>query len=303
MSIFDFPSRLAWQVSALVAGLAFALLAHLGIAIALAPILALAGLMCGLFALAWVYTYWRPDPKLAACAMGAAYLLGMSGSAGPLTYPMAALSGPLQDHAFIAFERGLGLDWPGIAASLSATPTLRSLWQVAYESSLLQLVASVMLLVFTGRRERLAIYLQMVFLTLLAVNALSCLLPAIGPIRSYGIADDLASLLGDGGVRHLTDFFALRDGSFALFDMPKTEGIVTFPSFHCVLAVLTAWALWPLRWIGLPLALLNALVLVSTIPQGGHYLADILAGTGLALAALALHLAPALSRPAPALAA
>ena len=70
-----------------------------------------------------------------------------------------------------------------------------------------------------------------------------------------------------------------------------------------MLAVLTAWALWPLRWIGLPLALLNALVLVSTIPQGGHYLADILAGTALALAALALHLTPALRNPAQALAA
>ena len=110
---------------------------------------------------------------------------------------------------------------------------------------------------------------------------------------------EAASALGDAGVRHLNDFFALREGRFTEFHLSKMEGIITFPSFHCVLAVLTAWALWPLRWLGPLAAAFNALVLVSTIPQGGHYLADILSGMAIGLAVLALHYASAARRAVP----
>ena len=57
--------------------------------------------------------------------------------------------------------------------------------------------------------------------------------------------------------------------------------------------------LWPVRWLGPVMVAFNALVLVSTIPQGGHYLADILSGMAIGLAVLALHYASAARRAVP----
>lgn len=292
MTLFDFPSRFAWRALALAACLSYGMLALLGVAIAVKPLLFLLGVVCGLFGIAHVYTRWRPEPKLAACAMGAAWLLAMAASAGVMTYPLAAVSGPLWDARFIAFEQALGFNWQVTAQALNASPLLQMLWRVTYESSLMQMALCVLLLGFMDRHARLAAYLKMLFLSLVAVNLVAALMPATGPIRAYGLGDDLARTLGDAGVRQLKDFFALRDGRFAFFDLYKMEGIITFPSFHCVLAVLTAWALWPLRAIGPLMALVNTLVLVSTVPQGGHYLADIFGGVAVALAALALHHVP-----------
>ena len=296
MTIFDFPSRLAWQSILFAACVAYGMLALLGVSIAVKPLLFLASVTCGLFGVAFVYTRWRPDPKLATCAMGAAWLLTMAASGGTMTYPLAAIGGALWDDRFVAFEQALGLDWQAAARALSAASWLQTLWQVTYESSLFQMAASVLLLSFLDRRERLGAYLKMLLLSLVVTNLLSALMPAIGPLRAYGIGDDIAGSLGDAGVRHLIDFFALREGRFTVFELYKMEGIITFPSFHCVLAVLTAWALWPVRWLGPIMAVFNALVLVSTIPQGGHYLADILSGSAIGLGALALHYASATRR-------
>jgi len=115
------------------------------------------------------------------------------------------------------------------------------------------------------------------------------LAPAFGPIPSYGIEGELYERLGPGGKAFLPDFLALRQGHFASFDLGKMEGVVTFPSFHCVLAVLTAWALAPVRWVGAPAILLNGIVVVSTVPVGGHYIADIVAGLAIGLASLAIR--------------
>ena len=216
-----------------------------------------------------------------------------------MTYPLAAVGGLLWDGRFIAFEQALGFDWQAVARTLSGSLWLQALWQVTYESSLFQMAASVLALSFLGRHERLGAYLKMLLLSLVATNLVSALMPAIGPIRAYAVGADAASALGDAGVRHLNDFFALREGRFTEFHLYKMEGIITFPSFHCVLAVLTAWALWPLRWLGPLAAAFNALVLVSTIPQGGHYLADILSGMAIGLAVLALHYASAARRAVP----
>ena len=269
MAIFDFPSRIAWQAAAAAFFLAYGMLFLLGVSVAVKPVLFMVSVICGLFCVAYVYTRWRPDATLAVTAMGAAWLLAMAGSGGVMTYPLAAVSGPLWDARFIAFERALGFDWQATAQALNPTPLVQWVWLLTYESSLAQMALCVLLLGFVGAHARLAAYLKMLLAALLAVDLLSALMLAIGPIRAYGIGADAARLLGDAGIRHLGDFFALREGHFGAFDLYKMEGIITFPSFHCVLAVLTAWALWPVRWIGVAAAAVNALVLISTVPQGG----------------------------------
>lgn len=60
-------------------------------------------------------------------------------------------------------------------------------------------------------------------------------------------------------------------------------GVVSFPSFHTVLAILSAFALWPLRWIrwiAVPVAIA---ICISTVTTGWHYGLDVIAGAVVAL--------------------
>ncbi|HLJ70116.1 MAG TPA: phosphatase PAP2 family protein [Roseiarcus sp.] len=288
MSVFDFPSRAAWAALVLCAAAAFCGLAALGVAIrplSLALPLA-ATALC--LAASTFYRRYRPDRRLAAMTAGAGFLLAFSAAGGALTYPAAAIGGPLQDKAFIAFERALGVDWPALAAAMSANPYLNLVWALAYMSSLPMLAVVVVALTLTGREERLANFLSLFVVTLLTTVAGSVAGPALGPIPSYGISGEVFSRLGGGGKDFLADFQALRAHQFAVFDLVRLQGIITFPSFHCVLAVLTAWALAPIRWLGRFAIGLSVLVVLSTIPQGGHYVADICAGLLIGFCAIAV---------------
>jgi membrane-associated phospholipid phosphatase len=65
-------------------------------------------------------------------------------------------------------------------------------------------------------------------------------------------------------------------------DANAFTGIVTFPSFHAAGAVLLACAWWQVPGLRYPGVALNAAMLVSAIPCGGHYLSDLIAGCGIA---------------------
>ena len=288
MAMFDFPSRRAWALLAITGAAAYGGLAALGVTIRAASLLAPFAAVALCLGGSLFYTYTRPDRRLAVSMAGSAFILTFGATAGVLTYPAAAIGGRLRDDAFMGFERLIGVDWPSLAAHMTSSPALNIIWALAYMSSLPQIPLAVIALGFTDRHERLATYLSLILATLLCTVFLFVLAPALGPIPSYSIGGELLARLGEGGKSFLSDFLALRAGRFTTFDLGKLEGVITFPSFHCALAILTAWALAPVRRIGLPALMLNGLVILSTIPQGGHYLADILAGSLLTLAILAI---------------
>lgn len=286
MSIFDFPSRKAWAALAVMAAVAYAGLAAQGIAVHLAPIAASIATVAGCLAGCAFYTSFRPDRRLATMTAAAAFLIAFGACGAPLAYAAAGFGGPLQDATFIGFERALGVDWPAFAGALSADPIADRVLSLVYRSSLPQIVVAVVVLAHTGRSRRLACYLGVVVATLCATIVAAAVAPVLGPIAGYRIDGGLLQRLGEGGKGYLADLQALRHGTFAVFDLGRAEGIIAFPSFHCVLAVTTAWALAPVRRLGPAAVALNLLVVVSTVPQGGHYVADILAGSLIAGAAI-----------------
>ncbi len=288
MAVFDFPSRKAWALLAITGVLAYGAIAAMGVTIRAASLLLPFSAVASCLGGSLFYTHARPDRRLAVLMAGTAFILAFGVTAGVLTYPVAAIGGPLRDDMFIAFERSIGIDWPSLATHMTAFPALNFVWAVAYMSSLPQIAVAVLVLGFAGRHDRLSAYLSLILATLLCTLSLFMLAPALGPIPSYAIGGDLYARLGEGGKSFLPDFLALRAGRFAIFDLGKLEGIITFPSFHCALAILTGWALAPVRWFGTPVIVLNGLVILSTVPQGGHYVADILAGSLVTSVALAI---------------
>jgi hypothetical protein len=122
---------------------------------------------------------------------------------------------------------------------------------------------------------------------LLAVVLVAALVPAAGPFVQYGLATvPDGSIETLGALWHLDALEHLRAGTLRILALEDIRGLVTFPSFHVCLAVLTAWALAPIPILG-PLAIaLNAVVVVATLGAGGHYLPDLLAGFVLSVAVI-----------------
>jgi len=74
------------------------------------------------------------------------------------------------------------------------------------------------------------------------------------------------------------------------------KGVIAFPSFHAVLAVLFTYAHRHSATFA-PMAALNAVMLVSIPSEGGHYLVDVFGGIAVAIVAiLAVRAVPARAR-------
>jgi hypothetical protein len=75
-------------------------------------------------------------------------------------------------------------------------------------------------------------------------------------------------------------------GTLKTIDMESINGLISFPSLHAAVAVLVPFSLrWnkPLFW---PIVVLDGIMLVSTVPSGNHYIADVLGGVGVAVLAI-----------------
>ena len=66
-------------------------------------------------------------------------------------------------------------------------------------------------------------------------------------------------------------------------DGPELNGIVAFPSFHVILAILATRALWGIGKLRVCSAVLCVGICISTVATGWHYVIDVFAGIAVAI--------------------
>jgi hypothetical protein len=87
---------------------------------------------------------------------------------------------------------------------------------------------------------------------------------------------------------YLQHLDAMRSGGGGfLISVDRMQGIITFPSFHTVCAILFAWALLPIRPLCWWIVALNGLMISATSTAGGHYFIDLVGGSIVAACAIA----------------
>lgn len=283
------PHPALWAMTLAILAADAAWLAGSPIALDPVGVAATATVFAGLFAGAAFWALWVPVPTLFAMALASAFLVAFTSAVGVLHYGAASLALPLVDARLAAAEAALGFDWRAHLAFLKAHPALAEGLALAYHSSPLQVALVVIMLAASYRFARLWAFARMFAITLLIAVAISAVAPAAGAYAYYAPDVSADALTRLGGVWHLDHLAVLRGGSAGTIPLEAMRGLVTFPSFHACLAVITAWALAPVRVLGPLAGLLNAAVVVATIGAGGHYLPDVLAGTLLGLAAVAAH--------------
>jgi membrane-associated phospholipid phosphatase len=144
--------------------------------------------------------------------------------------------------------------------------------QTSYYSLAAQFVAPLAILGFYYRdRDALWEYTFNFHICLVITLAGLALLPAACAFTYYGFE----SLIDQ--TRFIAHFEALRAGTFKTLQLRELEGLITFPSFHVAGGLMVTWAFRRYRRMFLALAVLNALMIASTVLLGPHYAVDILA--------------------------
>jgi membrane-associated phospholipid phosphatase len=204
-----------------------------------------------------------------------------------LSYLCVSINAPLIENRMIEFDRALGFDWVAVYRWTQAHPHVQKILQLAYASGEWQLFGMTLILGLSGRREALS---ELFFLLVLG-SAFLLLISTPFPATSAFVHFHIEDLNATASV---SDFAILRDGSLRIIDIGHTQGLVSMPSFHTALAVLFTYSLRRIRWLFSIAVPLNVVMILSTPTQGGHYLADVIAG--LLLSALTIQILNAINR-------
>jgi membrane-associated phospholipid phosphatase len=209
---------------------------------------------------------------------------------GTLSYLITSADLPLQDALLARLDRDLGYDWLRFLDTANSNPVLAGFFVRVYQTISPVAQLAVFWPALNRRGERLAEFIAVLSLSAVGLCVGMWLVPAAGAFAYYRPEPQLISNLSALGEMWSFShaFSMLRDGSLSVINLSSLQGVVSFPSFHTMLGVMTIYALRDTRWIMIPVLLVNGAMIVSTMPVGGHHLSDVLAGAGLTLGAILL---------------
>ena len=205
-----------------------------------------------------------------------------------LRYPVAIAARlgkgiELQDANFAHLDRLVGVSVPALMA-WSSRHWLGVMANKSYNILPPLLVLSILLPVVAGKVKHAQQFLTANLAAFALGLPLFALLPAVGPWYGYHLPVEPAFAACQAALLEIR-----KPGQY-LF---QSAGIVCFPSFHAIWAILCAQALWGIRPLRIPVAVLSGMIVFSTMSTGWHYFCDVLAGA--VVAALAIVIAKVVS--------
>ena len=239
-------------------------------------------------ALGFFYGRFRRDDRLSAMLSGTAFLIVFSAAFSVLNYMLLTVAGPRIDGLLAALDRTFGFDWVAAMTLMAYHPVFNFILQCCYISVLPQIAILVLALGWVGRDGDVFRFCLSVAIAALVTVAFWTFFPSFGAFSFYHLAPAVASHLNlalDGKYAdELVHLLAFGPGQIS---PQSARGLVGFPSYHAALAAMVAWYASKVTRLKWPAIVLNIGALVATPIQGGHHLADVLAGIAVAAAAIA----------------
>lgn len=254
----------------------------------------LAPLVCLLISL--YYRYHRIDRYISTGAETGAQLVLILLLGALLSFAAATTNFPYRDVELHAFDRWVGFDWRAYLDFFNTHYYLGYAAHIAYLSINVQPVLLILVLTATGRFLRVQQLVLATGLALCATIAIFVFTPAVDNFAFLGVQPgDFANLTPTFSYQHVAYLEALRTGTTHIVRLDDLTGLITFPSFHAISALLFVWAAWPVRHLRWWICLLNLALIAATPVDGAHYTIDIVAGG--AVAAIAVLATIRLQRP------
>lgn len=194
---------------------------------------------------------------------------------------------PFADPLLYRVDLALGFDWLAVYEAYRQNDTLIFVTQRIYLSIFTLPTMVILGLSLTGQEKRLRAFLLTFAAAMAMTLATFMFFPAITPIFYLGGNSPPYVPVGTG-YPFLSLTHELRSGVPIRTDIQNLYGLISFPSFHAVSAVVYGWFAWSVRVYRWPLILVSAAMFLATPMEGAHYLVEMIAGTLIAAAAIVL---------------
>jgi hypothetical protein len=248
----------------------------------------LVGLLVMPLALAALYyDHRRDEARLSAMLAVTGFLIVFPAAVSLMSYLLLTVAGPRIDGLLASADLALGFHWTAMMAFAADHPRLNMVLSFVYLSVMPQTVVLIFALGLRGRLETLYSLALSLAIGALITLAVWTLYPSFGAFSVFTLPDAVAGKLGlvigaDYG-RILTGM--LRHGP-GFISPTEIRGLVGFPSYHTLQALVLAWHARREPWLRWPALALNLVVLVAIPVQGGHHLMDMLGGVVVTVAAI-----------------
>lgn len=221
--------------------------------------------------------YRRSDAgdRSAALVSGFAMFFTIATGTAMMSYLAATLDRPFAEPWLARADAALGFHWLAWFHIVRGNHLLHGLLATAYAAMIPQVLICLFAFPLSGMISRNHELLALFAVSMVPTLILFALFPAVCPWVYFDAEPGLVAA-------HMVALQALRSGSFPVLDLQRIHGLVTFPSYHTVVAVLLVYVARGTRFLFLS-AVVNALMLLSVLSEGGHYLVDLLAGVTIAL--------------------
>ncbi|HEY7422901.1 MAG TPA: phosphatase PAP2 family protein [Gemmataceae bacterium] len=229
-----------------------------------------------------VFYSWRRERRIVVILAVVFWSLTFGVLYLPSMYLAARCPTPFRDDLLARMDRAIGIEVPDVLRLTNALPGVKAFLDRCYNMLLYLMTAAIMLPPLCRRVYRSKEYLIACVASAILAFPLFAVLPARGPWCYYGYP---ATSEQEKVTQVLV---ALKSDDTFVLNLCAPEGLISFPSFHTVLALLAAFALWPVPYVRGPAALLAALIVLSTLTTGWHYLIDVVAGVLVATLSCAL---------------
>lgn len=281
-------------VTALVGALAVVLVLAMGRSVNWPPFLAGYAATLGLAAIGGYVRQAKATPRIALALVGAAIFTGFTAVSSVFIFALFPLPNPLIDPALIRADAALGYDWPTLVAWLADYPGLASLLGWIYHTSLVQIFLTIVVLAALSRPTELHRFLLVGMLTLILAVAIWWIVPSVGPSAFHNIPEAQRQATGlyfnPAYGQHL---LKLVEVGPARISPEVITGVVAFPSYHMIMALMVVWFTRATPAF-LPALAVNTAMVPATLTHGGHHLVDLFAG--IAVFALGVWMASKLIR-------
>jgi PAP2 superfamily len=257
-------------------------------------LLSLALLAGGLF-----YQVKRKDQNLAAMLLGASFLCAFSAAASVLNYFLLTVAGPRIDILLSGIDHAMGFDWVRVMTAMSHHPTLNMVFFYVYGTTLPQIAFLLIVLAWSGRPQEVYRFCLAIAVGALIAIFIWAAVPSLGAESMYALSPSVQRhLVLDVTTDYGRELVKLLHNGPGYITPTDIRGLIAFPSYHAVLAMLMVWYARTIGWLRWPVLILNLVVLASAPVQGGHHLIDIFGGCGVTvLAVLAVRAAEAIRLP------
>ena len=148
-------------------------------------------------------------------------------------------------------------------------PTLIYILKKAYNTSLPQILAVPFILCIIDDRKGLQRFFTVGLMAYLICSLIYYFLPTTAP------ASQFHSALLPSNQHFIAERFYQVHHSLPV--KAPYAGMVAFPSPHVIYALVILFATYQRKWLFYPLAILNAVLIASTVLLGWHYLMDVIA--------------------------